>query len=108
LRTLTSSEATNAATVGNGVYGDLTALQGQGLIDSVLGSGTKSGYNFAATPGVSGTANVYVTGAAPATFSGVTATGTRTFSSDATGVIYATPATATTAPTATAGSPIGQ
>ena len=47
IRTLTSAEATYAATVGNGAYGDRTALQGQGLIDNVLGSGAKSGYNFA-------------------------------------------------------------
>jgi type IV pilus assembly protein PilA len=107
IRTLTSAEATYSATVGNGVYGNLGALMGQGLIDGVLGLGTKSGYNFAATPGVSGTANVYVTGAAPASISAGTATGTRQFTSDATGVIYAANASATTAPTATSGSPIG-
>ena len=107
IRTLTSAEATYAATVGNGVYGNLAALMGQGLIDSVLGGGTKSGYNFAATPGVSGTAQVYVTGAAPSSISAGTATGTRQFTSDATGVIYAATAASTTAPTATSGSAIG-
>jgi len=107
VRSMTSAEATYANTVGNGAYGDLTALQGQGLIDSVLGSGVKSGYNFLATPGTSGTANVYVTGAAPADISAGTATGTRQFSSDATGVIYAATASSTTAPSATSGSPIG-
>ena len=107
IRTLTSSEATYAATVGNGVYGNLSALAGQGLIDSVLGSGTKSGYNFAAAPGTSGTANVYVTGAAPSSISAGTATGTRQFSSDTTGVIYAATASSTTAPAATGGTPIG-
>jgi prepilin-type N-terminal cleavage/methylation domain-containing protein len=111
LRTLTGAEATYAATIGAGAYGDLAALMGQGLIDTVLGAGAKSGYNYDATPGGSpstpATPPVYVTGAAPQVFSGVTATGTRTFSSDATGVIYAQTATGTTAPTATAGSPIG-
>src|ERR1044072_4945917 len=107
IRTLTSSEATYAATVGNGAYGDLLALQGQGLIDNVLGGGAKSGYNFAATPSVSGTANLYVTGAAPQSITAPLATGTRQFTSDATGVIYAATAAATTAPTATSGSAIG-
>lgn len=111
VRTLTSSEATYAATVGNGAYGNLGALQGQGLIDTVLAGGLKSGYNFLVTPSGDGTsANpyLYVTGAAPAVFSGVAATGTRQFTSDATGVIYAAAATTSTAPTATSGSPIGQ
>jgi type IV pilus assembly protein PilA len=107
IRTLTSSEATYANTAGSGAYGDLNALMGQGLIDSVLGGGTKSGYNFAATPGVSGTANVYVTGAAPASISAGTATGTRQFTSDSTGVIYAAAASSTTAPTSTSGTAIG-
>jgi prepilin-type N-terminal cleavage/methylation domain-containing protein len=108
LRTLTSAEATYANTVGSGAYGDLTALMGQGLVDSVLGGGTKSGYNFAATPSGGPGAYVYVTGAAPTSISAGTATGTRQFSSDATGVIYAATATATTAPTTTSGTAIGQ
>ena len=107
IRNLTSSEATYAATVGNGVYGDLSELRGQGLIDEVLGSGTKSGYNFAATPGVTGTLNVYVTGAAPASISVGTATGTRQFTSDPAGVIYGDVASSTVAPTATSGTPLG-
>ncbi|MEP6568879.1 MAG: prepilin-type N-terminal cleavage/methylation domain-containing protein [Acidobacteriota bacterium] len=107
VRTLTSSEATYAATVGNGQYANLAGLQGQGLIDNVLGAGTKSGYNFAATPSGGAGAYVYVTGAAPSSISAGTATGTRQFSSDATGVIYAATAASTTAPTSTSGSAIG-
>lgn len=110
-RTLTSAEATYAATVGNGAYGDRAALLGQGLIDSVLAGGLKSGYNFEITEtgdGTSASPYAYVTGAAPAVFSGVAATGTRQFTSDATGVIYAASATTSTAPTATSGTPIGQ
>ncbi|MEP6568877.1 MAG: prepilin-type N-terminal cleavage/methylation domain-containing protein [Acidobacteriota bacterium] len=107
IRTLTSSEATYAATIGNGVYADLSALKGQGLIDEVLGRSTKSGYNFAATPSVSGTMNVYVTGAAPSNIGAGTATGTRQFTSDTTGVIYAAPAASTTVPNATSGNPLG-
>lgn len=112
LRTLTGAEATFAATAGNGAYTNLGGLMGQSLIDTVLGGGAKSGYNYAAT--ASGTLTdptdppAYVTGAAPQNITGVTATGTREFSSDATGVIYARTATGTAAPTATAGSPIGQ
>jgi prepilin-type N-terminal cleavage/methylation domain-containing protein len=107
VRTLTSAEATYSATVGSGAYGTLTQLAGQQHIDSVHGAGTKSGYNFAATPSVSGTANLYVTGAAPSSISAGTATGTRQFTSDASGVIYAATASATTAPTATSGTAIG-
>ena len=107
IRSLTSAEATYASTVGNGAYADLTALAGQGLIDSVLGGGAKSGYNFACTPSVSGTANLYVTGAAPQSITSPLQTGTRQFSSDSTGVIYAAAASSTTARTATGGTPIG-
>jgi prepilin-type N-terminal cleavage/methylation domain-containing protein len=111
LRTLTGSEATYAATLGNGAYTNLGGLQGQGLVDSTLGGGAKSGYNFAAAPsGVAGDPTQpfsYVLGAAPQNITGVTATGTRSFSSDATGVIYSRAATSTTAPSATAGTPIG-
>jgi prepilin-type N-terminal cleavage/methylation domain-containing protein len=111
LRTLTGAEATYAATAGNGLYTDLAGLQGQNLIDSVLGGGAKSGYNYAATASGSastpGTPPAYVTGAAPQNITGITATGTRQFSSDATGVIYSQAAAATTAPTATGGTPIG-
>jgi type IV pilus assembly protein PilA len=111
MRTLTGAEATYQATTGQGDFGDLAALGGQGLVDSVLAGKKKSGYNFDVN--VSGSATdptdppKYVSGAAPEVYSGVTATGTRQFSSDATGVIYAEAATATTAPTATGGTPIG-
>jgi prepilin-type N-terminal cleavage/methylation domain-containing protein len=111
LRTVTGAEATYAATIGSGAYGSLGALAGQGLVDAVLGGGAKSGYNFAATPSGTGASSdpyFYITGAAPQAFSGVTATGTRSFSSDATGVIYAETSTSSTAATtATAGNPIG-
>ena len=105
IRTLTSAEATYANTVGNGAYGDLGALMSQSLVDSVLGGGSKSGYNFAATPGTAGTSNIYVTGAAPASITAGIATGK--FSSDTSGVIYAEAASSTTAPTATSGTAIG-
>src|SRR6266550_2889149 len=49
LRTMSSAEATYQATAGNGSYGPVSALMAQSLVDSVLGSGTKSGYNFTTT-----------------------------------------------------------
>jgi type IV pilus assembly protein PilA len=86
LRTLHSSQATYAATKGNGAYtGDLddlgpTAGGGQNLIDSVLVTGTKSGYTFTLVEaaGVGATA-VFGCYAVPVTKTGIPATGTRRF-----------------------------
>src|SRR2546427_12204393 len=50
LRTIHSCELTYQASTGLGDYAGLAALTGQFLTDNVLGSGTKSGYNFVATP----------------------------------------------------------
>lgn len=50
LRTIHSCEQTYQATTGRGDYGDLVALRVDFLTDTVLGSGAKSGYNFAVTP----------------------------------------------------------
>jgi type IV pilus assembly protein PilA len=69
LRTVHSSEAVYQATIGNGAFGPLriagtqdeASLVGQNLIDSQLGSGTKSGYSFEATPAAA-------TATAPASF----------------------------------------
>jgi len=106
IRTLTGAEATYAATSGNGAYGTLITLRDNGLVDQVLGGGAKSGYNFLVTP-AAGPPTTYVSGAAPQTYTGVGATGTRMFSSDTTGVIYAAAATTTSAPSTTSGSAIG-
>src|SRR3712207_8206863 len=46
LRTLHGAEMTYQATKGNGNYGTRANLQTEGFVDSVLGSGQKSGYNF--------------------------------------------------------------
>ena len=105
LRTLSSAEATYYSTAGNGNYGTLTQMMNAFLIDSVLGGGTKSGYTFA----ISGQSNTaFVGAAAPTTFSGVTATGTREFCIDQTGVLNAKAAASTTAATVCTGfSPVG-
>ncbi|HYO62253.1 MAG TPA: prepilin-type N-terminal cleavage/methylation domain-containing protein [Pyrinomonadaceae bacterium] len=93
MRTLHSAEATFQATVGNGDYGAIGGagvahgdgsanLLGQGLIDPVLGSGVKSGYNFAITPtaAVAGTSLASFYGTAdPVVDSGFSQSGTRTF-----------------------------
>src|SRR5574341_2543768 len=47
LRTIQSCELTYQATTGRGDYGTLAQIRGDFLTDAVLGSGTKSGYNFA-------------------------------------------------------------
>jgi prepilin-type N-terminal cleavage/methylation domain-containing protein len=88
MRTLHSSEATYQATAGNGAFGDATALMGANLIDSVLGSLSKSGYTFGLTAGAGTGANAtfYAT-AVPTNTSGVTQTGTRRFGITQIGVL---------------------
>lgn len=89
LRTIQSCELTYQATEGRGDYGDLAALLGQTLTDQVLGSGTKSGYSFAATPSAAGVrpALFYAT-AVPTVTSGVGQTGTRRFGMSEDGVLH--------------------
>jgi type IV pilus assembly protein PilA len=107
LRTITGAEATYQATAGAGVYGNMANLAAAGLVDSVLASSSgKSGYAFAATPATGATNTNYLTTASTLVDSGVTATGTRNFASDATGVItYGT--ASTTAMTTNGGTSIG-
>jgi len=110
VRTVASSEATYHSTTGAGYYGDFAALMGQSLVDSVLGQATtaasaKSGYTFDLS-GVSATA--FVVGAAPVTNSGVTATGTRDFCIDQTGVLNGRTSSSTTPATSCSGfTPVG-
>ena len=95
LRTIHSSEATYQGTAGAGNFGDLTELgpqpAGQGLIDAVLSSGSKSGYTFVVTPaaavaGVS--AATFAATANPTVTSGVSQTGTRKFGVTQDGVMH--------------------
>jgi type IV pilus assembly protein PilA len=100
MRTLHGAQLTYAATAGNGNYagtavsGDtagFTTLNSAGLIDSVLGSRTKSGYTYQGGRTLSGTgtpAQFYVS-AVPSATSGVTQTGTRRFGIATEGVIKA-------------------
>ena len=100
MRTLHGAQMTYQATSGGGNYAGstsnntdgLTALKNANLIDSVLGSGTKSGYNFVggkvdATTGTSATPAQFWFSANPTVTSGVTQTGTRRFGIATEGVI---------------------
>jgi type IV pilus assembly protein PilA len=88
VRTIFSAQAAYQVTAGNGAFGSLANLMGVSLVDSVLGSGTKSGYTFA-TVDVSGTGATAQFGASgvPSTTSGVSATGTRRFAITQIGVM---------------------
>jgi prepilin-type N-terminal cleavage/methylation domain-containing protein len=91
LRTIHSAEGTYQSTVGSGNYGTLAQLTAQNLLDPVLGTGAKSGYNFGITP------TDLVVAVSPATFfatgvpqvtAGIPATGTRRFGISTDGVMH--------------------
>ena len=92
MRVIFSSEATYQATSGAGQYGDLAGLAAAGLIDSVLAASgpttsPKSGYNFAALK--IGTATPFFDASStPSSFTGLSATGTRSFYTNESGVMY--------------------
>jgi type IV pilus assembly protein PilA len=113
MRTLTGAEATYQATAGHGNFGDLGELSGQGLIDSVLAGGTKSGYIFDVNEtdiqlGPPPVPASYVSTASTQVATGITATGTRNFVSDATGVIAYGNASTTALTQVSGNTPIGQ
>ena len=91
LRTINTAEITFASTYPDQGFTDLSALGGAGgasnaagLIDSVLASGTKSGYTIAATAATGSTPRPsYTATAVPVN----TQTGQRKFFSDQSGVI---------------------
>ena len=108
LRTMSSAEATYHSTAGSGSYGTVSDLVTQNLVDSVLGGGAKSGYNFTTGAAPAASTTAFVIAAAPVTSSGVTATGTREFCIDQTGVLGAKTAASQTVATDCAGfSPVG-
>jgi type IV pilus assembly protein PilA len=75
LRTIGTCESSYRFTYGNGSYADLPTLGAKVMTDSLLSTGTKSGYDFVATP-VGGQFWAY---AYPVTTAGVSQTGTRRF-----------------------------
>jgi prepilin-type N-terminal cleavage/methylation domain-containing protein len=100
MRTLHGAQMTYASTYGNGNYAGavgagttaaLSELGTPGLVDSVLASGTKSGYNFVGgRVASSSTAPAeFFFSALPSTTSGVTQTGARRFGVATNGVLVA-------------------
>lgn len=90
LRAIHSAQVTYQATAGNGAFaGSLNTLHAQKLIDSVLNTGTKSGYDFAIVEqsGV-GSAAVFGVYAFPDITTGVSQTGTKTFGTTQDGVMH--------------------
>jgi len=93
LRTIHSAQVVYQNTIGAGAFaGSLAALRGQTLTDTVLGSGTKSGYNFEIVE-QAGTSETAVFGcyAYPTITTGIQATGTRTFGMNEDGVLHGDP-----------------
>ena len=88
LRTLHAAEATYQATKGAGNFGTLSELSAEGLIDSKLATGTKSGYKFTVelTTNETNYPGFAVVGI-PMTYGGVEGSGVRSFYIDETGVI---------------------
>jgi type IV pilus assembly protein PilA len=98
LRTMASAEATYKTTAGNGNYGPVSALVTQSLVDSTLGGGVKSGYNFTTNTDPVADPNAFVIAAAPTSVT-FPATGTREFCVDQSGVMTAKTAAGTTVAT---------
>jgi len=90
LRTFHGAEMTYQSTYGNGQFGAQADLATNGLIDSVLGAGTKSGYVFTSSTAASSSTSpaVFAASAEPQSGSGVTATGTRSFGIATPGVLF--------------------
>jgi len=84
MRTVGSGELLYRSTNGN--FTDLAGLSADSIIDNVLGSGGKSGYAFAATPGTSTDLQFVATGT-PAVSTGATQTGARFYRTDETQVV---------------------
>ena len=90
LRAIHSAQVVYQSTNGGGAFAAaLGTLKNQNLLDSVLGSGTKSGYDFAIIDqsGTSATA-AYGAYGFPTISSGITTTGTRQFGITEDGVMH--------------------
>ncbi|MGI8641550.1 MAG: type II secretion system protein [Pyrinomonadaceae bacterium] len=110
LRTLHGAEVTYQSTAGAGNFGVMSSLLTANLVDSVLASGQKSGYNFAGSINAptAGTPSTFAFLASPVTPTpSITATGTRQFGVASEGVIYSAASGMTQASGAlTGGSPL--
>jgi prepilin-type N-terminal cleavage/methylation domain-containing protein len=87
LRTIHNCEATYRATNGDLDFGTLNDLKVEYLTDSVLASGTKSGYAFAVTPTIGVLPAQFYSTAVPTATSGIGQTGTRRFAMTEDGVL---------------------
>jgi|ERR1051325_3641754 len=89
LRAIHSAQVTYQATQGNGAYAvNVATLGTQNLIDSVLASGKKSGYDFEIVDAAgSGPAAVFGVYAFPSVTTGVSLSGTRTFGTTNVGIM---------------------
>jgi len=107
MRTIHGAQFTYASTYGAGNYGTMTELGTNGLIDSVLAGGTKSGYTMTSSEAASGTGTpaAFAALAVPVTASGLTATGTRNFGIATDGVLKSG-STATSGGALTGGTPL--
>jgi len=86
MRTISSCEVAYKFSYGNGSYADLSTLGAKVMTDSVLSSGTKSGYTFVATP-VTGATEQFFAYAFPVTTTGFSSTGSRRFAVTEDGVM---------------------
>jgi prepilin-type N-terminal cleavage/methylation domain-containing protein len=91
LRTIHSSEAVYQSTKGNGDFGTLTNLMDESLIDSILGAGQKSGYDFecAAANISAGPPPTFFANAKPSNVNVGTRTGHRAFTIAEDGILRA-------------------
>ena len=97
LRTIFSCEITYQASTGLGAYGTIAQLRGEFLTDEVLGSGTKSGYNFTVPEIIAPAAGVqaqFFAQADPQTDAGASQSGTRQFCVVETGTMRGAPGVA--------------
>ena|SRR5512146_3003995 len=103
IRTINTAEVTYASTYPDIGFATLASLGGTGttansgnalLIDSVLASGTKSGYSFVVSVAAGSPATLYIVNGDPVV---ANQTGQRHFFSDQSGVIRYDPAAAATA-----------
>jgi type IV pilus assembly protein PilA len=89
LRVIHTCEHAYRAATGSSEYGTLADLKGQFLTDTVLSTGTKSGYHFEVNPTVGATPPQFYVTAVPINTSGSGQTGTRRFSITEDGVLRA-------------------
>jgi type IV pilus assembly protein PilA len=113
LRTIHSSQAVYQATAGNGTFGNLGELAAQNLIDTVLATGTKSGYDFLCPDGniVDGPPATFYATANPDNVAPATRTGNRSFTIAEDGILRGsvsdTPPATYAAATAAPWNPLG-